>query len=294
MESLSFDRIYIEITNVCDLQCPFCPPSGRKDKFMSAEALMNIASQISPYTKTAILHLRGEPLLHPQLSEILTILGRAGLCVHITTNATRIAASAQALLEHSDVVSQVSFSLQSLCYSENRAACLLSAVDFAQRFSSLGGSVVFRLWADTPDDWKENIYKLFSEKFGKSPFELRKNARRTILQKQIYFSREDEFTWPQSNTTPPLTGFCYGTLRQLGILSDGVVVPCCLDFKGLEPLGNIFESSFSDIIGGKRFSEIKEGFQKGLAISPLCAACSFRSRFAKKANLLRSAHEATS
>ena len=61
---MRFKRIYIEITNICNLQCPFCPPHNRENKYMTFEEFKTILDKIKPYTKHIYLHVKGEPLLH--------------------------------------------------------------------------------------------------------------------------------------------------------------------------------------------------------------------------------------
>ena len=59
-----FKKIYIEITNVCNLSCNFCPKTNRKYKFMNREEFNYIINEIKPYTNHVYFHLMGEPLLN--------------------------------------------------------------------------------------------------------------------------------------------------------------------------------------------------------------------------------------
>ena len=69
-----FKKIYIEITNICNLNCKFCPETTRKKESMNVEKLKKKKKKIQPYTKLVCLHVKGEPLLHNQLEKILKIL----------------------------------------------------------------------------------------------------------------------------------------------------------------------------------------------------------------------------
>ena len=71
-----FKKIYIEITNICNLKCKFCPETSRKKEYMSLEQFEEIIKKIQSHTKLVCLHVKGEPLLHDQLEEILNILER--------------------------------------------------------------------------------------------------------------------------------------------------------------------------------------------------------------------------
>ena len=60
----------------------------------------------------------------------------------------------------------------------------------------------------------------------------------------------EKFEWPNINLDSSQEKvFCYGLRNQVGILVDGTVVPCCLDSEGTIELGNIFNTSFTNIIG---------------------------------------------
>ena len=74
-----FKQIYIEITNICNLNCSFCPKNSRPKKFMSVEEFDTITDEISPLTNTICLHLMGEPLLHPNIKEIFGNKIRGGI-----------------------------------------------------------------------------------------------------------------------------------------------------------------------------------------------------------------------
>ena len=56
---MRFKRVYIEITNVCNLSCPFCPPHNRENRFMNFEEFKLILSKIKGYTEYIYLHVKG-------------------------------------------------------------------------------------------------------------------------------------------------------------------------------------------------------------------------------------------
>ena len=82
-----FNRIYIEITNICNLNCDFCPHTNRIKKSMSLDEFENIIIKIKDYTKHIYLHVKGEPLMHNELDGIIKIVNKYNLNVNITTNA---------------------------------------------------------------------------------------------------------------------------------------------------------------------------------------------------------------
>ena len=71
---IMFKKIYMEITNICNLKCKFCPETSRKKEFMSVDNFEEIVKKIHKYTNLVCLHVKGEPLLHNNLEDILKIL----------------------------------------------------------------------------------------------------------------------------------------------------------------------------------------------------------------------------
>ncbi|TGU69848.1 radical SAM protein, partial [Mesorhizobium sp. M00.F.Ca.ET.186.01.1.1] len=57
------------------------------------------------------------------------------------------------------------------------------------------------------------------------------------------------------------------------------VVPCCLDGEGVIKLGNIRQTTFTDIVEGERANAIVEGFSRREAVEELCKRCGYRQRF---------------
>ena len=62
-------KAYLEITNICNLSCSFCPGTKREKRFMSAEDFSILAAKLRPHTEYLYLHLMGEPLLHPEFED---------------------------------------------------------------------------------------------------------------------------------------------------------------------------------------------------------------------------------
>ena len=83
---MKFKRIYIEITNICNLKCSFCSNSKRNKKEMSIDEFELVMSKITMYTDYIYLHVMGEALSHHYLDDILSICKKYNKKVCITTN----------------------------------------------------------------------------------------------------------------------------------------------------------------------------------------------------------------
>ncbi|HCU69902.1 MAG TPA: radical SAM protein, partial [Desulfomicrobium sp.] len=106
-------RVYVEITNVCNLRCRFCPGTQRAAAFMEPAFFGRVLEQVAPLTRQICLHVLGEPLLHPQFPEIMERCSEAGIEVNLTTNGVLLDRRADLLLT-APALRQVNFSLQAL------------------------------------------------------------------------------------------------------------------------------------------------------------------------------------
>ena len=75
--------------------------------------------------------------------------------------------------------------------------------------------------------------------------------------------------------------FCHGLRRQLAVLCDGTVVPCCLDGEGELALGNLFRQELEDILRGERAAAIHAGFDARRPVEELCRRCGYAERFTR-------------
>jgi len=272
-------KVYLEITNVCNLSCSFCPGTDRKPGFMSIENFEVLAGKIRPYSEYLYFHLMGEPLLHPKLGELLGIAERLSFKVIITTNGTLLKSRGDVLLE-SPAVHKVNISLQS--FEANKSADLESYIrncsDFAVKAAEKSKICVLRLWNNNGlDSLNPEIKRLLSDTF---PGEWSCSARGIKLSDRVWLENGDKFDWP--DLSAPDGGearFCYGLRDQLGVLCDGTVVPCCLDHNGEIALGNLFDDELDKIINTSRAQAIYNGFSNRSAVEELCRKCGYSKKF---------------
>ena len=52
-----YKKIYLEITNNCNLKCSFCLPNSRLKKYLSISEYQIILNKIKDYTKYLYLHI---------------------------------------------------------------------------------------------------------------------------------------------------------------------------------------------------------------------------------------------
>jgi len=282
-----FKKIYIEITNICNLNCKFCPDTNRKKQFMNIENFEEVIEKVHNYTKLVTLHVKGEPLLHSDLEQILKILEKYDLKTNITTNGTLIKKNLD-IIKNSKAVRQINFSLHSMVQNENLDKQYLK--DIFESVEQLENFLIsYRLWnlqKIKENDINNDIIKTIEEYYNISNLkqELLKNEF-IKLKENIFINQDIEFEWPNlDNEVIIEKGRCLALKEQVAILVDGTVVPCCLDNNGDIPLGNILDETLEDILNKSKTVAIKKNFENGIITCNLCKTCGFLKRLEEKRN----------
>lgn len=278
---MRFRKIYLEISNICNLQCAFCPGTARKKHAMTEEEFTTLLPKLRPWSDFLYFHLMGEPLCHPQLEKFLQLAGDAGFKVILTTNGTLLKKQ-QAVLLSAPALHKVNISLhafESNDLSVSLEEYLRDCFAFGQ--AAQGKCIVsYRLWNQGgADEQNPKILSLLQQYFPQPWVQERRGQR---LAQGIYLEHGDRFDWPDLNAADNGTQcFCYGLRDQIGVLCDGTVVPCCLDHDGQIPLGNLFTSDLEEILDTPRAKAIYKGFSQGVASEELCRHCGYATRFQK-------------
>ena len=280
-----FKRVYVEITNVCNLKCKFCDEIKRKQEFMQLENIKIVFEKIKEYTDYVYLHVKGEPLLHPKLSEILEIAEENNLQVVITTNGTLIKEKFE-ILRNAKNIRQINISLHSIEQNANleidKKQYFKELFDCIEKITQNNKSYIsYRLWnLENIKENEKNMYVLNCLKeYYNIPqlFNLIEENDFIEIGNKKYINLDTIYEWPSlEKEIVSTSGSCYGLVNQFGILVDGTVVPCCLDQNGDIKLGNIFEENLEVILNSKLAKEIEDGFKNNKLINPLCQRCGFR------------------
>ena len=272
-------RVYLEITNVCNLACSFCPGTRRAPRFLSEDEFAALLDKLRWETQYLYFHLMGEPLLHPLLGRFLALAGEKGFRVILTTNGTLFEDKAELLLS-APALFKINLSLQS--FEANEDGDLKSYVNqcaaFAARAAAAGKICELRLWnRGGRENLNGEILSLLEKRFP-APWE--ENTRSVKLSERVFLAEDDMFDWPDRDA--PDRGercFCYALRDQIGVLADGTVVPCCLDHEGDMALGNLFEQELKDIMSTQKAREIYAGFSQRKAKEALCRRCGYARKF---------------
>lgn len=287
---MMFNKAYVEITNVCNLACPFCPGTTRRPRFLSPEEFARVLSQLKGRARQLYFHVMGEPLLHPQLGELLRMAGEAGFPVNLTTNGRMLSRRLPELIE-SPALRQVNLSLHSDQSADDR--WLDEVLDAVATLRAARPVLVsLRMW-NLRDDPAANAARIqrIAECFC-APLPLPRDRTGYKLGEGLWVNEGEVFDWPSlgdaecdiTAEAPIKRGeapFCRGLRDQVAILCDGTVTACCLDAEGALALGNVFTEELDEILQRPRARAIFDGFSQRRAVEPLCQTCGYRERFSK-------------
>lgn len=274
---MSFSRVYLEITNICNLHCRFCPGTKRQPRFLSPSEFAVLLQKLKGHTDYLYFHLMGEPLLHPQLSELLSLSAAHGYYVNITTNGVLLPEKAPILLA-APALHRVNLSLQAwegngCAFDEN--SYVNSCADFAKRAAAKGVVVSLRLWNGEAAG-NETLLDALRVAF---PAPWRTAQKNTVLAERVFLETAERFDWPAPDGELRKGTFCRGLRDHIGVLCDGTVVPCCLDGEGTLALGNLFTQELDSILSSPRARAIYEGFSRRTPVEDLCRRCGYAERF---------------
>lgn len=279
------NRVYIEITNRCNLACDFCHGTKRPLGTMPPEDFRRIAEKLRGETSYLYLHVLGEPLLHPQLKELLAIAGELGFRVCLVTNGTLLHKRREELLAAKSL-HKFSVSLHSFEWNGGAGdlpAYLQQVWDVCLPLSERGVLCALRLWNEgTAPRLNSAVEAFLSQRIGRDVESLPRDARgNRTLRPNLFLERAERFGWPDLNAPESGANFCHGFTRQLAVLWDGTVTPCCLDSEGDIPLGNLLSQPLEEILQGERAAAMAAGFAARKPTEELCRRCGYARRFLK-------------
>lgn len=260
----TFKKVYVEITNICNLNCPFCLKTKRDKKNMSFDEFKLALDKIKPYTKYIYLHILGEPLMHPEVNKFIDYASK-DFNVNITTNGYLINKL------NSKNIRQINISLHS--YSDSYTKSLEEYLNDIYNFTIKNKKTTYinyRLWVDS--DFSGRIIGFLEGKFFKKIIPNQNNK----LDDNVFLSFGKEFIWPDNGSKLNNEGKCYALKDHIGLLSNGEIVPCCLDGNGSLSFGNIFKDDLSQIIKSERFNKMKNELQNEIRNCDLCKKCNHK------------------
>ena len=289
---MKFNRAYVEITNICGLACSFCPPKESPALTMELPFFKTVLTELKPYTDEIALHVMGDPMVLSNLRDYLDSAHALGLKVMITTSGFYLDEVRRRTLFH-PALRQVNISLNSFnknsvsrsfeAYMEPILALCNEKLSKNKEFF-----INLRVWnldeALSERAFNRQLFALLERHFGIEPIQDQMSGERQSIRLAykvlLHFDRY--FEWPSLQNSPVGDGYCQALEKQIAVLADGRVVPCCLDGEGIITLGNLHETNLDKILQSERATLIRDGFDRAICTEELCQKCSYKVRFKTK------------
>jgi len=266
-----FKKIYVEITNRCNLSCSFCSKLKRELKDMSVLEFSHVIEEIKDYTDYIYLHVKGEPLIHKDFEKILSIAHENNVFVNITTNGVFLNNVSDILFNGKNTVRQINVSLHALESIKDKEKYLIQIAELIKKVSQAKAFYLsLRIWIDN-EEINTYINDFLCKKLSVDDL--------SKLGSNVFMCYDKEFEWPSlEGEYLGNKGKCLGTKSHIAILSNGDVVPCCLDGNGVMVLGNVYNDSLKTILNSKRFKDMNQGFNDNKLVEELCQKCKYRRK----------------
>lgn len=220
----------IEVTNVCNLRCSHCPVGTQPFhpntlplwtdgvNYPKGYISVEIFQQALQYAKQTVgLNLHGEPLLHPQICDLIDIAKKSGKTPVISTNGLLLTeVMSQKLIESGITSVEVSIHTPK---SLNGFKNIFDANETAGNPISVIGHVVS---CNLPKlrEWVNNT-----------------KIEKKYLEKTFLF---DTHNWLRNSPGEDMSPNCVYLNNELcDVKWDGRVIACCFDFEGRNDLGHL-------------------------------------------------------
>lgn len=287
------DRCYIEITNTCNLDCHFCPKHHRARRQMTAEEFDLLTDKMRGKACFLYFHLMGEPTLHPLLPQFVDTARQKGFKTVLTSNGTLLHRCRELLAALPHKI-QLSLHSHESNAKDDLEGYMDEVMDFSLNAAQAGTCMVLRLWNQGGlEKENERVMQLMAHHVPQ-PWKVRPDGYQLCTNLYLEFDRK--FEWPDAETASAkkiasikeqdgapaksketknrkMQLFCKALKKQIGILADGSVVPCCLDHNGDIVLGNLLNQSLEEILASPRACAMTEAFSHHTASEQLCLTC---------------------
>ena len=274
------DRIYIESTNHCNLKCIMCPTGlgviARPKGYMDMGLYRRIVDEIGSLVGSAVLHSWGEPLMHPELFQMIRYGKRAGMRMETSTNITLLNAErAREVLDSGlDVLYLAMDGVTKETYERVRVnAKWEKSLRNIERFIELKN----RAGAST-----RMVMQIIAMKETRAEVEdfVRRWDRAGVDQVNVkhldtWGDQVDRITERADDGTamPTRRVPCPNLWYHGYIFWDGTLVSCERDFDQKTPLGNVSEDGVLAAWNGPGMQRLRRHHRDGDFAAPACAKC---------------------
>ncbi|MBU4133397.1 MAG: radical SAM protein [Proteobacteria bacterium] len=277
--------ILIENTNCCNARCVMCPREKltRKPGFMAFEVFEKIIRDVSGARRKPVVHLHGfgEPLLDEVLPDRIKLAKAFGIKhTYLVTNASLLfPETARKIIGAGLDRMKISF-----YGTDDESYCrTMRGLDFKVALNNVREFVKIR------KEMKKKTPKLILQYLpqttnGAATKEF-KSLWRSVLDKRmgdcLNISSPDNFGGGRAynSVEKKIVSVCFYPWSALSVLCDGKAVTCCMDYNGVQEVGDVNLHSVKEIWNGPVMSDIRKNFGRlDYGGFPACQCCDWVHR----------------
>jgi len=326
--------LFLEVTNKCNFHCEFCPSDIQKRGvgFMNLDNAIRMIDELAAkgLATQLMLHLMGEPTLHPKLYDILAHAGAKGVRTELVTNGSALVAkTVPKLLENlrgTVIASLMTPTRESYAargdvglkwdrYIDNFRLLIREHLERLARGEAIHCEITMRVMVtkdskgrvnilETPKDIMENwrewcaVVSEIEAELGLDAFprpDVDPNVilsaagdgahSKYLLQRGLGLSFWSAFTFANTrvgddyelkDAESQVERFCKHPFLDVGVLWNGDVTLCCMDYDGQLTIGNIAESNLEEILHGEAARELRKSMYSLHTLPEFCRQCQAR------------------
>lgn len=292
-------NMQVELTSYCNLRCPVCPV-GTKDLHRPPQAIdtrlfERLMSEVGPYLLTLSLWAWGEPLLHPELEEILAIARRYPVATLLSTNGQNLNQERvqKALRTHPPAYLIVALDgLSNETNSQYRKGAKIepalegvrALTDWKRRTGSRLPVLHWRFLAMRHNEHELAGLRRFARHYG---FDMVSIRTLSIIDSPEDPHRElvpetgglRAYAYQDGNRMRRRGFVCQHPFTYPTVLADGTLVACEQDYNGTQSFGKFSEeTTFSELWFGKSSETIRKIIRDDPEQFSFCRNCPFADR----------------
>ncbi len=242
--------IQLEPVHACNLRCKYCPrfedTVRSRPRFMSKEIFRRVVDQLPPTVEAVQFALLGEPMMHPDLGEMIDYIHHRRRRAIMYTNGTLLRGDRLETLVRSAIdVVNVSVEMDAETFQEIRGVNL--------------------------DDLRQNVLTFIERKSPQTEVKLSAVVHEHNIDRlpRLYEYWKDHIrhfkVFPAWSIGPPHPApSCMELWRgNINVWSNGNVSPCCYDPDEEMIVGNVLEQSLAQIIRGNRMRQLMRDMLDG-------------------------------
>jgi radical SAM protein with 4Fe4S-binding SPASM domain len=244
-------ELAIEITNRCNADCIMCSRRNMNRPIgdMELGLFKRIIDEAKTYTELIWMHLAGEPLLHPQLFEMIAYAKSKGVKLGLSTNAISLnKANALGIINSGLDLLIISFdgATKETYEKIRRLSNYQQTLNNILQYLNLKRKIKI----GSPHTQIQFVYMQENKNEAKKFMRMWRLTAADAIRFKPYFKFPDVDSNHETMTRD--FGYrrkkaCYLLWRQCSIYWDGTVVSCCWDFLKQTPLGNLKTDSLKEI-----------------------------------------------